>query len=621
MGINLIAYTMKTKPILIGVITGVFILAIAFFVKAKYFDKPQAANYDIFLQDFNRHVVNKNTDSLATYFDLVWDKELLNQFLKVITNQSSVNPNEPAVVKVTLKIDSCVYQYQKNGDTEITLPVRLSDPNLPAKLTALGLRVHKKDGRYVIIQVKNQNFINDYLAYETKIKTKDIPDKDIYSPITLHAFKDAEKLKARYDSVLWFSHINKQTYFYVVKGEWDYYDPDSAKTYKMGLVNPQLQEIIPAEFDLIYNINGTVNGLVEVERDRKRGFYNLNGKVVVPVEYDQIFPLANSEHLAALRKGTTYYWMEKDYSVSGEAAVDIKQILTMLPAVNWNSLGHVNKTDIMELNSRENHSSVLISPSYLTDMNLVAAIKYLQNPLRRNVDFFDASSEYKVAAAENYNKADTGRFQALVYSIRDYFIGGRSEFYDTKNVVLVDQQSNRTFSTDIPVDYTMSEGGGAPVECDGYSFKPINDTLFELKAGATTDLSLFDENFVKEMSVYHYLYLHNNKLIEKPTNRLFGFTKFVNMDESYITGCYLYNGKVISKLPPAVLRYIKNEIYADYNYIFKDKRWAAVFEGSTLDYKAQNANVDDRLTEIDRYNLSWINDRLKGQTATKLAAR
>ncbi|CAM3720263.1 WG repeat-containing protein [Mucilaginibacter galii] len=618
---------MKTKPIIIGVITGIVILGLAFFVKAKYFDKPPVAKYDQFMQDFNRHVVNKNTDSLATYFDLVWQldmvwqPEMLNHFLKVLTNQSSVNMGNAAVLKLTLNIKGCTYTYLENGDAKIKVPVKLMDRTLPAQWTAITFTVHKKANKYVITNVDNLRFIEDYLAYENKVNTKSLTDKDIYSPITLQAFKSAEKLKTKYDSVLWFSHINKQTYFYVVKGKWDYYDVDSAKTYKMGLVNPQLQEIIPAEYDLIYNINGSINGLVEVEKDRKRGFYDLNGKIVVPVEYDQIFPLVNSEHLGALRKGNSYYWLEKNYSVSEETTVNIKELMAQLPRVNWTNLSHLSKTDVMEMNSRDNHSSVLISPSYLTDLNLVSAIKYLKNPLRRNVEFFDASSAYKVTEAEDLARADTGRFQALVYSIRDYFIGGRSEFYDVKNVVLVDKKENRTFSSDILADYSNSDGGEAPAKCDGYSFKALNDTLFELRAGATVDLSLPDEHFVKEMLVYQYLYLHNNKLVQKPTNRLFAFTKFVKMDESYIRGCYLYNGKTVSELPPVVLRYMKNEIYADYNYIFKDKQWKSVFEGSILDYKAENANVDDRLTDIDRYNLNWINQRLNGQAATKLAAR
>jgi hypothetical protein len=613
---------MKTKPILIGVTIGILVLAIAFFVKAKYFDKPQAANYDRFLLDFNRQVVNKNTDSLATYFDLTWDKQLFTQFLKVITNQSSINPGEPAHLKLALDITTCNHIQKENGNTDIIIPVKLTHTTLPEELTTLTLTVQPKGiHKYTIVKVNNEAFISDYLSFENKIRMHGIPDKDIYAPITLQAFKSAEKLKGKYDSVLWFSHVNKQTYFYVIKGKWDYYDPDSAKTYKMGLVNPQLQEIIPPEYDLVYNINGSIPGLVEVEKEHKRGFYNLNGKIVLPVEYDQIFPLVNSEHLGALRKGDSYYWLENDYSVSNEASIDINQILTMLPPVNWKNLSQGVKTDIMELNSRDNHSSVLISPSYLTDLNLISAIKYLKNPLRRNVEFYDASNNYKVAEAENLTKADTGRFRALVYSIRDYFIGGRSEFYDTKNVVLVDKQGNRTFSADIPVDYTMSDGGEAPVKCDGYSFRAINDTLFELKAGASTSLTLHDDTYIQEMPVYHYLYVHNNKLQEKPNNRLFAFTKFTKMDESYISGCYLYKDKTIAELTPAMLRYMKNEIYADYNYIFKDKKWASIFADGMMDYKAENASIDNRLTEIDRYNLNWINQRLNAQSDTKLAAR
>jgi hypothetical protein len=274
--LNYIAITMKTKPVLIGLFAVVLLLGIGLFVKAKYFKKAEPARFDNFLQSFNKHAVNQNTDSLATYFDLVWDKKLLNQFLMVITNQQSVNPDELAIVKMTLNIDSCGYKDLEDGDTEITIPVRLTDTKLPPQLTSLGFRVHKKEGKYVIIQVDNQDFIRDYLAFENKIKTKGLTDKDIYSAITLQAFKSAEQLKSRYDSVLWFSHINQQTYYYVVKGKWDYYDPDSAKTYQMGLVNPQLQEIIPPKFDLIYNINGSLQGLVEVEKDHKHGFYNLS---------------------------------------------------------------------------------------------------------------------------------------------------------------------------------------------------------------------------------------------------------------------------------------------------------------------------------------------------------
>lgn len=613
---------MKTKYIIIAVVALFIIGASAYYVKAKYFGKLSTNDAELFLNNFNQQVVSKNTDSIATYFDVPWNKKLLKQFINVLINKSSVNVGEAATLALELKVDEASYIEKPDGELETIVPIKLTNPILPDGRTTLSFTLRKQGIHgYSIVLVNNKDFLKDYLTYQNSIQTKDLPDKDIYSPATLQAFKTAEQLKTKYDSVIWFSHINKQTYYYVITGKWDYYNIDSAKTYKMGLVNPQQKEIIPADYDLVYSINGTFNGLVEVEKDRKRGFYDLNGKIVIPVEYDQVFPVSNSEHLAALRKNDSYYWLEKDYSIGAEANISIKDLFAMLPPTNLSNIDNLKNENVMELNSRDNHSSILISPSYLADLNLMEAVKYFKNPLRKNVEFFDASSQYKVAQNNKTAKADTGRFEALVYSIRDYFIGGRSEFYDVQNLVLVDKNSNKIFSKNFQVDYSMSESASAPEKCDGFSFRSVTDTLFELKTAASTSVMLYDDSNIEEMPVYHYLYLHNNKIQEKPTGRIFAFTKFVQMDNSYVTGCYYYNDKVMGELTPEMLRYMKNEIYADYHYKFKDKKWKSIFEERMYDYKAEHESVEDSLTAIDRYNLNWINQKLKLQTPVKLAAR
>ncbi|WP_394772378.1 hypothetical protein [Mucilaginibacter sp.] len=67
---------------------------------------------------------------------------------------------------------------------------------------------------------------------------------------------------------------------------------------------------------------------------------------------------------------------------------------------------------------------------------------------------------------------------------------------------------------------------------------------------------------------------------------------------------------------------IKNEIFADYAYKFKDKRWEDIFmmmesyNRKTIDKQPYNVSVDDSLTVIDKYNINWINQRLKGSAAT-----
>ncbi len=99
------------------------------------------------------------------------------------------------------------------------------------------------------------------------------------------------------------------------------------------------------------------------------------------------------------------------------------------------------------------------------------------------------------------------------------------------------------------------------------------------------------------------------------------------MDDSYLNNCYqilIGTGRfdkrketTIDHVTPEILRYMKNEIYADYKYDFKDKRWENVFidmPSYNNDYdhpKPNNVTVDDSLTEIDKYNINWINQKLK----------
>jgi YARHG domain len=164
--------------------------------------------------------------------------------------------------------------------------------------------------------------------------------------------------------------------------------------------------------------------------------------------------------------------------------------------------------------------------------------------------------------------------------------------------------------------------------CDVNSIKKINDSLFEVKAGAGLYAELYDSTkTIVGGTYYHYLTIKNNKMSEMRNNRTFAFTKYVKMDDSYLNGCYnLLIGsvrydqgakKTIDHITPEMLRYIKNEIYADYGYAFKDKRWKTVFMDMQSYYKSGeqdwpgNTTVEDSLTEIDKYNINWINQKLK----------
>jgi len=204
-----------------------------------------------------------------------------------------------------------------------------------------------------------------------------------------------------------------------------------------------------------------------------------------------------------------------------------------------------------------------------------------------------------------------------------------------------DKKKNRVMSHEIRTDYGEDEGSDGQLEgvCNVTKVKAINDSLFEVKAGALMYVDLYDSTkTITGGTYYHYLMIENNKLVELPNKRTFGFTKYVKMDDSYLNGCYnLLIGasrnnegekKDINQLTPEILRYMKNEIYADYRYEFKDKRWKEVFQNIEAVYDRKsgevldgNKSVDDSLTVIDKYNINWINQKLKGTQEKGLASR
>ncbi|MCW3116433.1 MAG: repeat-containing protein, partial [Chitinophagaceae bacterium] len=56
---------------------------------------------------------------------------------------------------------------------------------------------------------------------------------------------------------------------------------------------------------LAYNVNDIFEGLIAASMQRKRGFVDLNGKIIIPLEYNQVHPFTNG--LACVQKGTALF--------------------------------------------------------------------------------------------------------------------------------------------------------------------------------------------------------------------------------------------------------------------------------------------------------------------------
>lgn len=629
---------MKTKPILVIIA----LIASIVFIRCKGQSNAETGDITHFLNAFNAQLKAGNADSASNYFEVGRDSKAVKILLGVLANKTNLGKGKP-LFKVTLNTDDGRIKGINNDFAEATVTATFSYDGMPAVKSVIILTIHKAAGKqYKISAVNAGGFVKGYMAYQTKVINKTVPEKDIFDPITLAAFKTAGQLKARYDSVLWFEHINNKSFFYVVKNidervSW-VYENETGKipTHTMGLVNPGLKEIIPPEYDLIHNIGGTIEGLIEVEKGSKRGFYDLQGKLVVPVIYDQLYPLKDNENLALLKINGDFFYLKKDLTVTDKLAdFKIADVLPQIKAYGKSfDLSDKSSKNIMEYNDRESTNCVVIPPSYLVDWQILSKVIDFQNPLRKNVQSMNDDGEGDVSISISFEGAknkDESWFQSAFYSIIGEYLGARGGLYTNKNLLIVDKKQNRIMGFRAGTYYGGAESGGnLSGNCNENSLKAINDSLFEFKTTSEFDQGLLNDGTIIEGPYFHYLQVKNGKLVNLPSKRLFP-TQYVKLDDSYLEGCFVLgdggsdayhpvNKKSIDHVTVSMLQYMKNEIFASYLYKFKNPQWENVFGQRFYDANGtQNANVDDSLTVIDKYNLNFINSKLNAKKANSLA--
>lgn len=628
---------MKTKPILI-IVAAVLVIAggTFFFIRYKNQNKPGKGEIIQFLNAFNKQVKAGNIDSAKAYFEDQQKGKLVTVLLNVLSNKTNTGGKDKPLFKLSMNTEDALIKVINPEFATARVATKFDHDDVPEERSTILFTVHKlANGQYKIAQVDATGFVKDYVAYQTKVYNKITPPADIYSAITLAAFKTAEKLKTQYDSVLWFDHVHNKTFYYVVKGklpEQFYNDNKESEKggvdYKMGLVNPDLKEIIPVDYDLIHNISGAIEGLIEVEKAKKKGFYNIDGKLVVPVDYDEIYPLKTGGNLAVLKNDNDFFYLKSDTTVS-EKIVDFKiaDIVAQIKTFGDSyTLSEQSSKNIMEYNSKDHNESLIIAPSYLVNLQLIPKFVDFPNPLRKifggDEDGYGNGSGSIDIAFEGEKKDDDNWFQSAFYSIANDYLGGRGGLYKSKSVLVVDKKHNQILGFNGDVYIGQDEGyGELSGDCQENSIRAINDSLFEFKTTSQIVERLFKETEdIDEGPFYRYLQVKSGKFVLLKSERIFP-TQYVKLDDSYLQGCYVLGigvypdrkTKIIDHMTKEMLQYMKNEIYASYKYRFKTKEWSDVFEYRfNREDTTRNANVDDSLTLIDKYNIAFINSKLNG---------
>jgi hypothetical protein len=285
-------------------------------------------------------------------------------------------------------------------------------------------------------------------------------------------------------------------------------------------------------------------------------------------------------------------------------------------------------TNIMERNSRDYSEALIIPPSFLCDLSLIDRIHEFINPLRKegDEDMAEASKSLEMDF-KGQKTTDRNWLESAFYSLYDDYVGARGGLYETRNVVLADRNKNRLMGFGAGVYYGPAEGGGMSSDlCNENSIVAISDSLYEFKTTSEFDQATLNSS-ITIAPYYHYLAVKDGKLFAMNSNRMFPCTQFVKLNDSYLNGCYVVDNKAIDHVTPEILRYMKNEIFASYGYKFKNLKWRETFQMRFDDYYGYDSdttklkdNVNSSLTAIDKYNINWIDQKLKQQQAGQLAA-
>lgn len=425
-----------------------------------------------------------------------------------------------------------------------------------------------------------------------------------------------EKLKKQYDSVKYFTDLDTNFLFYVKHKR------------RMGVVDKDGRVIIPIEFDKIYNVGGTAQNCIEVETNEMRGLYAITGEKLLDAQYESIFPYVEDGNVVVqVRKKNAFGVLLENGELLFDTTGSDDRDFFVSPfisraAANWKL--NVNDESILFLqpvdfvryeNDPIEGRAIIITPSYLADLGFYPAM-VSSIVIEKNADFGIAESKGKVKEVKSL-------WDNIKLAFAEYYeVGLDARGYETEKNSLI--TLNKDGDVISKIDYYRPYIPSTPCDDEIYSSKFVDSSLFEVKAYDYSE----EENTYYAYNRYTYYRINLSGVItELKTDRQYTFTKFVPLTEDYIKGCFVTSqssseaysdgsGKVKTQtyLTIADLEVMKNEIFAEYGYMFTKPQWREYFKKKKW-YKPTQTNVDPFLTEIDRYNIAFIDNLIEKMKA------
>lgn len=457
---------------------------------------------------------------------------------------------------------------------------------------------------------------------------KSLPTRTVQVAGAIPAPKAITLLDSLYSSVPLFFKDGDQYYFYVVNGNWVPYDePNPAPKYLMGIVDENNDTILPPDYHKLYTPNGTAEGYIEIEKDGKRGLVNYHTKQLIPATFDGIYPSGADGVVATGKRGNQYFNLLANGSeqlITDKA--QYPSYLSLLKNLVFDLNDYYPLCEVYAFGQTPSkqvayfyRTGIIAPPSYLIETGFVK--EWVRNVAIEGGYSLTMLKESRSTIAQS--KTTQWGFSVFIADLYNYGMGTRNYFADQRKVVATIDSNNNVINTAEALNIWVAGGDKSHI----FPPKPsqfIGDSLIEIPYVSYLFDSPNEAQPYDGMSSYKYVAIKRSGNIEPlENNRIFPFTKYIYITETYFKGSYLYVREerdeemikwpdnddiwyyIADHLTANDLDLMYNEILADYGYKFKDAKWDAYFRQQPW-YTPRFDNVDNQLKPWEIANLKLI---------------
>jgi hypothetical protein len=575
----------------------------------------------LFLETFEQKLALSETEFLSLFklsHEAVITQEGIVKTFEILQNKNTAE--DSILCKIDFK--NPTIEKQEN-EFKITLKANFTSLNPEAdyeKSSTLSFVITYFQGNYFISDFSAHDLYNDYNLAIGEIKyakerERAIATKQIF-------FEQAALLKKKFDldSVVWYTQYNDSIYYYVVIGNWDIH-MGHEKTFEnyghqMGMISETGRVVVPHRYDLVGTIGFEQADIIEVKKDGLVGLYSIEGKQLTEPIYQYIIPYTelNVDAIALVKKEEQHGWLDKNY-----------QYFEGLPSNNANI--YLKKYAFLNNKTTINKETTVITevlhPEHIGYGIVIPTQHYVINKLFTEVidDLYIGENTYGWGNTGDINRSVTffdefsESFSALFIYLNDTYVEGREEFYERGQITIVNKENTSVISE-------MVYG-------DEISFIRIDSNLVEMRV--TNDFPEDTNNDYEGPREFwfapHFKYfsIREGEIYTLKSGREYNFTAYVKIDSTYLEGSFsTYNAETQtyskSNIPDLqTLKYMRNEILAEYGYAFKDIEVQQHFKERNSDYKPKHENYEDflnEMSEIDKHNLFFL-EKIVGTLDTK----